>query len=293
MKWKQILSEIIPTIDNCRTNNCLKKKLNDIEVNDCIKKEYCLLSDSYIEKDQIDVDAIKKIYDLEISRKSNLEDKAKTNVIGITISITLIMGAYGLCNNVYSKIQEPQFNLFVFFLFAAAALYMISAGISSIRTIVDENIVYMPKNEGIGLSKEEFRDELDMCIGKNRIQNLIRNNNIYTSYQYIKNALICLFVVLLISIFPMNSQQTGNSSREIYESPYYYSESAAKYMLEHNLSGEVNTVITDYVNTIDKLQKDGVYGFINESHNLFFKIEIEQDKVTVLLIESIINDGER
>ena len=292
-KWKQIINGIFPFKDNHKINNDLKKKMNTIEIDDCLKKEYCLLCVAPIETRDIDVDSIQKIYDSEISRKSILEDKAKTNVIGITIAITLIMGAYGLCNNVYAKITEPFLKFIVFALFVAAALYMILAGIISIRTIVDENIVFMPENNGIGLSEENLREELDICIGKNRIQNIIRNNNIYTSYQYIKNALICLFIVLLISIFPITNQQIKNISQNMNNTQYYYSESAAEFMLENDLSTEVGTMVSKYISSIDKLQKDGVYGFINENKTLFFKIEINKDKITVLSIEPIVNYNER
>lgn len=82
-KWKQIINGIFPFKDNHKINNDLKKKMNTIEIDDCLKKEYCLLCDAPIETRDIDVDSIQKIYDSEISRKSILEDKAKTNVIGI------------------------------------------------------------------------------------------------------------------------------------------------------------------------------------------------------------------
>ena len=52
-------------------------------------------------------------------------------------------------------------------------------------------------------------------------------------------------------------------------------------------------MVSKYISSIDKLQKDGVYGFINENKTLFFKIEINKDKITVLSIEPIVNYNER
>ena len=55
------------------------------------------------------------------------------------------------------------------------------------------------------------RVEYDRCITKNRTTNLIRNNTVFTSYECIRNSLVCLFVILLLSAAPITSGQDQSS----------------------------------------------------------------------------------
>lgn len=60
----------------------------------------------------------------------------------MTISITLILGASSLLNSIYSKFPYASIYWISFILFVLAVMYMIIAGVLSIRVLMNENTVY-------------------------------------------------------------------------------------------------------------------------------------------------------
>ena len=78
-----VLGSIFPMIDNWRTNKIIRTK---IEVN---SNEYSVLNGNNKRK-IIKIKKLKQEYDKGIEQKKILEDKAKTNVVGITIAIEFV-----------------------------------------------------------------------------------------------------------------------------------------------------------------------------------------------------------
>lgn len=89
----RIIDVLFPMYANYKTNKSLRQKLeaNDVGIL------------SYMENaEDISTESLKQEYQETLRIKDKLEDKAKTNVVGITITITLIMGA----SNVLSAITK-------------------------------------------------------------------------------------------------------------------------------------------------------------------------------------------
>lgn len=96
-------------------------------------------------------------------------------------------------------------------LFVSAVSYMITAGILAIKVLIDENRIYVVDIGTTVRADANVRVEYDRCITKNRTTNLIRNNTVFTSYECIRNSLVCLFVILLLSAAPITSGQDQSS----------------------------------------------------------------------------------
>ena len=82
-KWlKKVFEQILPTISYIKANRTLKEKIEnpDCQSNSSYKANF----------DQISIDSFRQKYLEAFDTKNKFEDKAKTNVIGITIAITLI-----------------------------------------------------------------------------------------------------------------------------------------------------------------------------------------------------------
>ena len=93
-----------PLYDNWKVNKKLREKLEN---------EEGILP--YIENaDKVTVKHLEKEYENTIYTKDKLEDKAKTNVAGITIAVTLIMGASGLLDTVIKKYPIPELRKMCF-----------------------------------------------------------------------------------------------------------------------------------------------------------------------------------
>ena len=124
----KVIDLVFPMISNCQANANLREKIYPKDENgQDIEPESIL---SYIENsDRIDLDILKGRYDETFKTKEKIEDKAKTNIIGISISITLIMGASGILSVLNNKYPSPAVSWVAFVLIVASIIYMLIAGI--------------------------------------------------------------------------------------------------------------------------------------------------------------------
>lgn len=171
----KIFDAIFPMIANYRDNLKVRKKIHptDDEGNK-IEPEGIL---AHIENsNELDLKVLEDQYGETLRIKEKIEDKAKTNIIGISISITLIMGASGILSVVNDKYQLPILSWITFALMVVSIAYMLTAGILVIRLLTNENEVYVVNLNSLILGEEILRDDYDKCISQNRNKNTIRNN---------------------------------------------------------------------------------------------------------------------
>lgn len=87
---KILLDAIFPVIPNCRANKIVRQRIHPKNENGEDIEPSGILS--FIENaDNLSLEIIKEQYNETFKVKEKLEDKAKTNIIGVTISITLII----------------------------------------------------------------------------------------------------------------------------------------------------------------------------------------------------------
>lgn len=222
----------------------------------------------------VTVEILQDLYGETIQTKEKLENKATTNVIGVTVAVTLIMGASSLMHDVIAKYGTDKLFWIICFLFICAVIYMLAAGIHAIHMLTDENVVY---KAAVGLDQQNTKVELDKKIALNRAQNIIRNNYIFTSYICIRNSLICLFAVMVLAIVPIpNFQQQVKSTEEI-----FFASNAI-----HSINQGVNK---NYViDLIKEHDKNGDYSVVDENHLLFLKFTVKDNIIIVHLIEPIV-----
>ena len=220
-------------------------------------------------------ESLKELYDNDLHIKDKLEDKAKTNVIGVTISVTLIMGAYSLLQNISERHGIGALYCVAFALFVCAVVYMLAAGIHAIHVLTAENEIYTasfkPEDDQYNM------EDLNKVIGLNRAKNTLRNNYVFTSYECIRNALICLFAVMLIAIIPVqNCKDKAEYGR--YEN-YYLSSNAMQTIHD----GVDLPTVTDYIES--QPRSENTFNVVDDKDRLFIKYTIEADKTIIHLIE--------
>lgn len=160
----KFIAFFFPFYMNRRMNKKLRDKLSN---NDDIG-----IFNSIDDISNIELEILENKYKEIINTKDKLEDKAKLNVAGITIAITLIMGAIGLLDVIYNKYNSVWFRWLMFALLIFGIVYMLIAGIMAIKVLIDENEVYtvgfMKINDEINSVKLEYQN----AINKNAIKNL-------------------------------------------------------------------------------------------------------------------------
>lgn len=286
----KVIDLVFPMISNYQVNADLRKKIHPKDENgQDIEPESIL---SYIENsDLINLDILKGWYDETFKAKEKIEDKAKTNIIGISISITLIMGASGILSVLNNKYPSPAVSWVAFVLIVVSIIYMLTAGILIIRLLTNENEIYMVTLSELASGGEILRDQYGKRISQNQNKNVIRNNYLFTSYECIRNSLVCLFVILILTTIPINLKSEDISDNALYQSETYsilYTSSAVDYIQKHDAQSIVERSIFEAVERIEKNNNAQALGIIDEKNHLFIKFRVIDDSIEILLIEPYI-----
>ena len=286
----KVIDLVFPMISNCQANAKLRKKIHPKDENgQDIEPESIL---SYIENsDLINLDILKGWYDETFKAKEKIEDKAKTNIIGISISITLIMGASGILSVLNNKYLSPAVSWVAFVLIVVSIIYMLTAGILIIRLLTNENEIYMVTLSELALGGKILRDQYGKRISQNQNKNVIRNNYLFTSYECIRNSLVCLFVILILTTIPIDLKSDDISDNALYQSETYsimYTSSAVDYIQKHDAQSIVERSIFEAVERIEKNNNAQALGIIDERNHLFIKFRVIDNSIEILLIEPYI-----
>lgn len=276
---KQIFWEIFPTILSSKSNKKLKKENTN-------ENSGILQYTSNAKK--ITIDSLKQKYKDTYDAKNKLEDKAKTNIFGITVAITLIMGSIGTLSTIESKYPFEVVKWFSFFVFFVAIIYLLVAGIMAIKVLCDENVMSDISLDSLSKNDEKSKCEYDKCIAKNINQNLIRNNMIYASYACIRNAIICIIIIFVLATVPIKfTSQNEKNTMVNYNQTFYYSIDAMETIKSQEMLTTINDILVDDLNRQQELKEGQYRSIINQEHKLFIKYRLNDNKVEVELIEYI------
>lgn len=266
---------VLPFLDNYHKNKKVRAK----------REEFSNQLSQIKNSDSISTDVLEKQYSDTILVKDKLEDKAKSNIIAITVSITLILGASSLLNGIYSKYPYVIVYWISFILFVLALIYMIIAGVLSIRVLMNENTIYTVSLKDY-INEKDLRQEYDTCTVANINQNLIRNNGVNTSYECIRNALICLFIIVVMVVFPYTAKQQSQSLSAHSSNGYNvtYSSDAVTHIAQNNDQNVVETFVIDAARK-GKMTSSTPVGLIDSHNKLFIKANIVKKSITIYLIE--------
>ena len=119
-----MIGEIIPVVRVIKANKILKEKntAQDFEVPENLEK--------------IDIKYLEEEYKSELEAKNRFEDKAKTIIAALTISITLILNLSKIIETIASKYDLLIIEWIIFILAILAIMYMLIAGIMSIQVLI-------------------------------------------------------------------------------------------------------------------------------------------------------------
>lgn len=287
------MNRIIEIVFPMYTNHVVNIKVRS-KINNFIEKQQHSSKNDLTESVRAEV--FKEQYLDTFKIKDKLEEKAKTNVIGVTIAITLIMGASGVVNTIYGKFSTPLIKWITFGLLSAAVIYMIAAGLLGIKVLITDNKMFFVNLQTFAASDQALSEEYNDCTYLNKNQNIMRNNSVFTSYECIRNSLFCLFLILMLVSIPIktptNTETQGhtlfNSSYRQYE--FFYSAAAVDFIKSNDIQDVVqNTIISNLNINKDKITPSTEIGIADYSNKIYIQYSYTYSKVNVLLIEPISN----
>lgn len=168
---------------------------------------------------------------------------------------------------------------------------MLSAGILVVKILTNENEVYKVELKSVGLGGDVLEKDYAKCILQNQNKNLIRNNNLFTSYECIRNSLVCLFIIVVMAIIPFESQ-AREGKESILSSLKSYSIMYSSYAVENIREYDVQDIVENAVlEAVDNTELNGsiqIFGIVEESNNLFIKFKVDDNLIEVLLVEPYI-----
>lgn len=273
---------VFPPFANYRAKKKIESHLDDMppDLEEAGNSEYA------------SIETLKERYFDTIHTKDRMEDKTKTNVVGVTISITLITGASNLLSAISSKYGRRSVVWMSFALFILAVVYIALAGISALRMPMNENTICVLSLDGQAKDKYDLHKELCSCIYVNQKRNIIRNNYIYASYECIRNVFICLFIVLTLSTIPISfSNSTGSVSytnrtgKSAYS--FLYASAAIDYAGDYNVRNLLENSVVSTISKGSLTSGDGAsIGVQNANNYLFVKFElVDKDTINILIVE--------
>lgn len=259
--FRTVLEQVLPTLSVRRANKYLAQKINSEDSQSNV---------SYMDNiDEVTIDSFKQKYAETFEVKNKFEDKAKTNVIGITIAITVIMGASGLTGSLISKYPSVVLHWMSFAILLVAIIYLLVSGIDAIKVLFKENSMSTVDLSDMSTDSIKAKEKYDDCINRNINRNIIRNNIVYSSYICIRNALICMMVLFVLISIPF-----ATSKSNVNDAVVIQDESSISYRSTISIPDDVS--ITDINDSIiqDKagreLVEDGtVFSFVNIEEKYF------------------------
>jgi hypothetical protein len=209
MKKKEIMKEILvllfPLIKLGKVNKPVNAKIAKLENG---VKVFSYMS-GY---ESLDISVAEEFLNKTFEARKTLEDKAKTNVFGVTIAVSLIIG---LSQVFYSNVFSTSFHRVLIIILAFYSLIsMILATILSLMILGVFNRVYdlYPSDKSLASNSEKL-ESIAVNAELNMNYNIKRNNYLYASYGLITNFLLSLSVLFLIVVIPYDGSTKATLQR--------------------------------------------------------------------------------
>lgn len=269
-----MIKEIIPFLETYKANRILKEENTKGDIK--IPKDVMNSDIKYLEED----------YKNTMDIKNRLEDKAKTTIATLTISITLILNISNIIETIFQKYNFAIINISISILAVLSIVYMLIAGIVSIQVLIKENKVYpLSAIERTKSDKAHIYKTTQLNIN----QNIVRNNMIFAAYRAIRNSVICLVILFVIAVCPI---QSGDNNETLDKKTYdnrniCFGVDAVKWI---NENGEKNVNYDKIIDKYNKIEKiDAPQNIYDEINGVLVIVDMEND---IYIVKNIISDIE-
>ncbi|MBP2073419.1 hypothetical protein [Thermoanaerobacterium butyriciformans] len=160
--------------------------------------------------------------------------------------------------------------------------------------LVKENSVYKIWPEDLLSGEEKLKEVYALNTEMNINKNIIRNNYIYTSYECIINSLICLSIIFLLSLLPINDHQLNHLAYSANESDRYinykiiYTENSTIECHKINkdtLEEMVTDIISrsnDYIKTVEDASEIKI---ADKKHKIYIKFIKLGNRIIILNVQ--------
>ena len=147
----------------------------------------------------LEIEDVRRYTANETERRKGIDDKAKSNLMAITLSITLLLGGLNSVGRreLSSTTTGPWEALSLLLLILGVA-YLMFAGLKAIDALrILETYTPSPTDES-GVSDVQRKAKLLWCLEQNHRMSLIRTNSVSVSHQSMVNGIVCVAVLVVV-----------------------------------------------------------------------------------------------
>jgi hypothetical protein len=200
----KLLNWIFPLWNLVNANKKINKKMKNFKVN---LEDEEFFSEFMRDCQNIHFEQVQSIFNNTIENRKSLEEKAKTNILIVTVAITVILGLSSLLFSIPEKVSNNSLVIFMIgILFLISLIYMIIGSILSLMTLnageLKEKYDWSPRAlsyiESLTDENEKSREKkylLSSYIELNNLTNLKLNNFASSTYEHIRNSLVTFFLI--------------------------------------------------------------------------------------------------
>ena len=146
----------------------------------------------------LSIDDVRKYLSAEAERRKSVEDKAKSNLVGITIGFPIVFaGLNFLTNEQIRAVVSGPWAYATLASLAIGVIYLIYGGLKALTALQIARVYMASPTDEAGVEEEERRAILLWCLEQNEKTTLLRTNALTVSFRSIRNGVIILALVIL------------------------------------------------------------------------------------------------
>lgn len=180
-----------------KKNSTIKRKIADL------KKNKPPVTYSHWEANWLPLDLLLQHLDRELDRRRIIEEKAKTNVLAITLSFSAMLIGVALI----SRVTDSDEKVVSWLVWAFAilqiygALFLLAGGLVALNALrAVETYMWTLADERQGLTDEMKDTEISWYVEINQYVTMLKSNSVDTSYCCIRNGLCAFAIAAVIAV---------------------------------------------------------------------------------------------
>ena len=155
------------------------------------------------------LDALLRHLHQEQARRQIIEDKAKTNILGITLAFTVILASVAFAPRI-AEITEsiPHWAIWTILAFQLSGIgFLLAGGWLAFRTLrVAKNYIWTLQDERDNSTDEARNTEISWYLQNNELVSVLKANLLDASYSCIRNGVASLVIsAITVLIFIVSS----------------------------------------------------------------------------------------
>lgn len=148
--------------------------------------------------DSLTDDDLRDCMGFEEGRRKLIDERAKANLVAITIGLTVLLGSLNFVGKTEFKATlAGPWGIVAFGLLVSGVVYLIYGGLKALDALRIERVYSPSPADQSGVCRVMRRAQMLWCLEQNQRTTILRTNAVSVSYRSIRNGVISLAVLIL------------------------------------------------------------------------------------------------